>query len=291
MGLSLDRHIQNFLDYLAATRSAHTVRSYGSDLAQLSHSSDGEFDFSTERLSQFLRDFGKTPVTRARKLSSLKSFAKYLRSVGALEFDPTEGLEAPFRRRPLPKTLNQHQAMALLDQSPVGKTPLRDQAMLELAYATGLRASEIVGLNVKDINFRDLTISVIGKGNKERLVVFGSTCEAAIRAYFSHERVSPVEGDPLFTNQKGHRLTTRTLQNVIKKWALAAGLSSEHSPHTLRHSFATHLLDGGADLKVVQQLLGHENLATTQIYTHVSIDRLRETVSKAHPKGDADKSH
>jgi len=282
---SLDQLIQSFLDNLASTRSPHTVRSYGADLSQLSKSLEGCFELDPETLTKFLRTYGKTPVTRARKLSTIRTFVKYLRAVGKLDHDPTESLEAPFRRRPLPKTLNQHQTEQLLDQADAGKTPRRDRALLELAYSAGLRASEIIGLEVGDIEWTERYVKVTGKGNKERVSLFGETCFLAMDDYFRTERVASTEGNPLFTNDKGKRLTTRTLQNVIKRWALRVGLPPTVSPHTLRHSFATHLLDGGADLKTVQQLLGHEDLATTQIYTHVSIERLRDAVSKAHPKG------
>lgn len=282
---SLDRHIQGFLDHIGATRSVHTVRSYGADLAQLTSVLSQGFEFDASGLSRYLRQYGTTPVTRARKLSCVRSFVKYLKAVGSLDHDPTETLEAPFRRRPLPKTLNQHQAEALLDQPLGGATPLRDRAMLELAYSAGLRASEVVGVDLQNLDLDNQCVNVLGKGNKERVALFGSTCRQAIRDYMELERVPDRHEAALFTNKDGKRLTSRTLQNVIKRWALRAGLPSTVSPHTLRHSFATHLLDGGADLKTVQQLLGHENLATTQIYTHVSIERLRETVEKAHPKG------
>ncbi len=281
---SIDVHIQGFLDHLSSTRSPHTVRGYGADLAQLATVTEGAAQLTEAAVSRFLRLYGKTPVTRARKLSCVRSFIKYLRAIGALDGDPTESLEAPYRRRNLPKTLNQHQASSLLDQEAGGKSPLRDRALLELAYSAGLRASEVVSLNSNDLDWRERTVHVVGKGNKERVALFGEACAEALKNYFEHERVAPIQGSPIFTNPKGARLTTRTLQNVIKRWALAAGLPPSVSPHTLRHSFATHLLDGGADLKTVQQLLGHESLATTQIYTHVSIERLRDAVGKAHPK-------
>jgi integrase/recombinase XerC len=161
---------------------------------------------------------------------------------------------------------------------------LRDRARLELGYGAGLRASELVSVRLTDIDFPGNQVSVIGKGNKERVALFGEACRKALEAYVAKERVAPTSGDPVFTNDQGKALTSRTVQNVIKRWARAVGLPEDVSPHTLRHSFATHLLDGGADLKTVQQLLGHENLATTQVYTHVSIERLRDAVEKAHPK-------
>lgn len=280
----LDSLIQSFLDHLAARRSPHTVRSYGSDLAQLSNSLEGAFDLTPARLRLYLRRYGSTPVTRARKLSTLRTFVKYLKQIGRLEADPTESLEAPIRRKKIPKALSHDQASELLDQPDDGRTPLRDRALLELMYAAGLRASEVVGVNLSDINFAEGTIMVRGKGNKQRLTLFGHTCESALNDYTSGERVAPVEGNPLYTNEKGKRITTRTVQNVVKRWARRAGLPVGVSPHTLRHSFATHLLDGGADLKSVQQLLGHESLATTQIYTHISIERLKQAVDKSHPR-------
>ena len=277
----LDDWIQAFLDHLAAGRSKATVRSYGSDLGQLSKMLEGEADLSPGTLRRYLRTYAPSPVTRARKLATLRSFVKFLRLSGRIEGDPTEMLEAPIRRRQLPKALSQHQAEQILDQEDVGKTPLRDRAILELAYGAGLRAAELSGAKPSDLDLRDRSIKVHGKGNKERIALFGEACREAMERYMENERA---EGVALFTNAKGKAISTRTVQNVIKKGVRAAGLPDDVSPHTLRHSFATHLLDGGADLKTVQQLLGHENLATTQVYTHVSIERLREAVEKAHPK-------
>ncbi|MBI1331859.1 MAG: tyrosine-type recombinase/integrase [Armatimonadetes bacterium] len=283
----MDQHIQHFLDHLRARRSEATVRAYGADLSQLAEFTDGEFSFDTETLRRFLRKHGGSPRTRARKLSTLRTFAKYLRVSEVIDRDPTEPLEAPFRRRNLPKSLNQPQTVDLLDQGDVGRTPKRDRAILELIYSAGLRAAETIGLELGDLNFSDNSVRVIGKGDKERITFFGGAAARAVQEYVEGERVLPVANDALFTNDKGGRLTTRTVQKIVKRWALAVGLPPETSPHTLRHTFATHLLDGGADLKTVQQLLGHSSLATTQIYTHVSIERLHETVQKAHPKGKA----
>lgn len=275
----LDHLIQQFLDHLKARRSENTVRSYGADLAQLATSTQ---ELTPASLRTYLRAYGTTPVTRARKLSTLRTFVKFLKSIDEIDHDPTESLEAPIRRRRLPKAISQLQAGDLLDQPNESRTPLRDRALLELMYAAGLRASETVGVDVADIDFPSKSLRVKGKGNKERVTLFGQAAEEAIRDYLKGERVG--ETRALFTNPKGGRLTTRTVQNVVKRWAMRAGLPPEVTPHTLRHSFATHLLDGGADLKTVQQLLGHESLATTQIYTHLSIERLKETVQKAHPK-------
>lgn len=284
---NLDGWVQRFIDHLAASRSYHTVRSYGTDLSQMLQSigeASALEDLNTENLRRYLRKHAPTPVTRARKLSALRSFVRFLKRAEAISHDPTEGLDAPIRRRRLPKALSQQQAEQLLDQPDTGRTPRRDRALMELMYAAGLRASEVVGVNLSDVDFQSATVVTRGKGNKQRVTLFGDSCREALRRYLEEEQVQPVQGDPLFTNDLGERITTRTVQNVIKRWARQAGLPPETSPHTLRHSFATHLLDGGADLKTVQQLLGHESLATTQIYTHVSVERLREAVARAHPK-------
>jgi len=279
----LDVLIQRFTDHLNARRSANTVRAYGSDLAQLSGFLGGKFDLSTDRLRGYLRKNAPTPVTRARKLSTLRAFVRFLKAIGALQTDPTEALEAPIRRKRLPKALSQDQAVELLDQpSEDFKTVSRDRALLEVMYSAGIRVSELVGLDLPDVDMRAKTLRVTGKGNKQRIALFGETAATALRDYLQ-ERVPPVQGVPVFTNSRGGRLTTRTVQNVVKRWAVTAGLPPETTPHTLRHSFATHLLDNGADLKSVQQLLGHESLATTQIYTHVSVERLRKAVDGAHP--------
>lgn len=224
------------------------------------------------------------PVTRARKLAALRAFCRYLISAGRLTEDPTEPLEAPFRRKRLPKTLTEPQTNHLLEQSDHGRYPRRDRAILELMYSAGLRAAEVVSLRLTDLDFHHRTARVIGKGSKERVVLFGETARRMMEDYIRTERSSTPESITLFTNPSGRALTTRTVQNIVKRWAAGAGLPPTVSPHTLRHSFATHLLDGGADLKSVQQLLGHESLATTQIYTFVSVDRLRATVAEAHPR-------
>jgi integrase/recombinase XerC len=200
---------------------------------------------------------------------------------GFARADVAEGIEAPFRRRGLPKDISPAQAEELME-SQVGNAPLRDRAILELLYGTGVRAAEVVGTNLDDVDFPTQTMRVRGKGNKERIVVFGEPCAAALSDYISSER-GP--GDALFTGQSGKRISARTIQRIIERRRGLVGLSDDATPHSLRHSFATHLLNGGADLKTVQQLLGHESLTTTQVYTHVSVERLRDVVAKKHPKG------
>lgn len=283
----LDEQIDAFLKWLSATKSPLTVRAYGADLRQLSQQLQATTQLSPATLSTYLREHGGSSVTRARKLSTLRAFARYLKRVGKLDHDPTEQLEAPIRRKKLPKVISKHQAEDLLDQDPPGKTPLRDRAILELMYSAGLRAAEVVNVKMNVLDLGNGLVQVEGKGSKQRVTLFGRTCARAIEKYLQSERetpMSPRPDDVLFTNKQGKALTTRTVQNIIKRWAVSSGLPPETSPHTLRHSFATHLLDGGADLKTVQQLLGHESLATTQVYTHISIERLKDTVEKAHPK-------
>lgn len=275
--------LASFLDRLAAVKSPHTVRAYGGDLQRLLPFAPTISDLNETNILKWLRVNQPDPRTRARRLSAFRTFAKHLKQMGLITQDPSEAIEAPMRRKSLPKALSQHQATALLDQEDVGKTPLRDRALLELAYSAGLRASELVGINLADLNLKEGELIVLGKGNKERTALFGEAAGEALARYIATERVSGSD-EPLFTNQRGVRLTTRTVQNVIKRWAMHAGLPPDVSPHTLRHSFATHMLDGGADLKTVQQLLGHESLAATQVYTHISIERLREAVAEAHPK-------
>lgn len=280
----LDQQIRKFLDLLVVRRSANTVRAYGTDLAQLSSHLHGQFPFEPDDLRGFLRAYGSTPITRARKLSTLRSFCQFLCESGEIASDPSELLEAPIRRKKLPKALSRDQTAEFLDQTITDKASLRDRALLELMYSAGLRVSEAVKIDLEDLDLRQRSVRVLGKGNKTRIAIFGGTCSEALSSYLETDRVRPKLGSPLFTSLRGTRLTTRAVQNIVKKWAKGAGLPSEITPHTLRHSFATHLLDGGADLKSVQQLLGHESLATTQIYTHISMERLREVIKKSHPR-------
>lgn len=275
----MDEAVAGFLAHLAARKSANTVRSYASDLAQL-RSMTPELPLTPERLRLYLRRYAPHPATRARKLSTLRAFCKYLVTQGLAKNDPTERLEPPIRRRSLPRGIGAAEAGDLM----IVPLKMRDRALLELLYGAGLRVSEAAGLDLHDLDLPGRTARVKGKGAKERMVVFGEPCRNAIEAYVREERTAPAAGSPLFTNAKGGRLTVRSMHTAVTKAAEAAGLPPGLSPHGLRHSFATHLLDGGADLKSVQQLLGHEDLSTTQVYTHVSVERLRAAVSSAHPR-------
>lgn len=275
----MDEAIAGFLAHLAARKSENTVRSYGADLSQLRQMT-AELPLTPERLRLYLRRYAPHPTTRARKISTLRAFCKYLVSEGLATSDPTQQLEPPIRRRALPRGIGAPEAADLMATA----ITLRERALLELLYGAGLRVSEASGLDVHDLDLETRTARVRGKGAKERVVVFGEPCRFALSAYLTEERVPPVAGAPVFTNAKGGRLTVRSMHTAVTRAAEAAGLPPGLSPHGLRHSFATHLLDGGADLKSVQQLLGHEDLATTQVYTHVSVERLRAAVSAAHPR-------
>ena len=272
----MEEAIEGYLTHLSARRSANTVRSYAADLAPLRSAS---LPLTTERLRLFLRAHAPHPATRARKLSTLRGFCGWLVLQGLMTSDPTERLDPPIRRRPLPKGVSAPEAADLLAVA----LAARDRALLELLYGAGLRVSEAAGLDLHDVDLAERTARVRGKGAKERMVVFGEPCRRALTAYLE-ERIPPTSGAPLFTNAKGGRLTVRSMHTAVVHAAEAAGLPPGLSPHGLRHAFATHLLDGGADLKSVQQLLGHEDLATTQVYTHVSVERLRAAVLSAHPR-------
>lgn len=285
--MTVTEAIEAFLRQFAAGRSAHTVRAYGADLRQLAKvcEENGVEDvklLSGREIRLFLRHFGASPVTRARKLCAVRAFTRWLVRSGDLEEDPSLDISSPAKPKRLPKDLSVEQAAELVSCA-YGPTPFRDQAILELLYGAGLRASEVVGINLEDVDVRAGEVRVRGKGMKDRVALFGEPCANAIRAWLRHER--PTTASPaLFVNGRGGRLTTRTVQNIVARRRRLLGLGEPITPHSLRHSFATHLLNGGADLKTVQQLLGHESLATTQVYTHVSIERLKEVVRTRHPR-------
>ncbi|MGW8312899.1 MAG: tyrosine recombinase XerC, partial [Desulfuromonadales bacterium] len=210
----------------------------------------------------------------ARKLSSLRAFFRFLMREGLLAGNPAEGLSTPKLNRYLPKTLSVDEAAALLergyDQSLLA---VRDRAILELFYSSGLRVSELTGLDVGSVNLRDKLVRVLGKGRKERILPIGGKAHQALLAYLER-RGTPADNEPLFLNARGGRLTPRSVQRNLKTRLVKSGVVKDISPHALRHSFATHLLDGGADLRAIQELLGHASLSTTQKYTQVSVDQL-----------------
>jgi integrase/recombinase XerD len=299
---AFESHVLDFLAYLEFERglSRNTLEAYRSDLLQLGlylerRGLDIEAATHTA-LAGFLDDLAAgsderpavAPATLQRKVACLRSFYRHLRREGILDSDPTADLRAPRKSQKLPQVLTRSEVGRLL-AAPRGTEPagLRDRALLELMYACGLRASEATGLALRDVDLRHGVLRARGKGSKERLVPVGRQAVAAVRAYAERGRPALVglrEQDKLFVNQRGGELTRQGLYKIVQRHARAAGLDGKMSPHTLRHTFATHLLAGGCDLRALQEMLGHADIATTQIYTHLSAERLKDVYFKAHPR-------
>ncbi len=233
-------------------------------------------------LAELHTSCGRTSV--GRKLSSLRAFFRYLVREGELQTSPLDGLSTPRREQYLPKVLSAEQVGDLLDRPQSGQRllVLRDLAIFELIYSCGLRVSELTGLDVASVDFDEKSVRTMGKGGKERLLPIGQQAFNAIQVYLEERRAA--EAGPLFINQRGGRLTARSVQRNLKKRLLQLGLPTDATPHALRHSFATHLLDAGADLRAIQELLGHASLSTTQRYTKVSFSHLAEVYDRAHPR-------
>jgi integrase/recombinase XerC len=294
----MHEHVDRFLHQLASARGAspHTLRAYGHDLAELSafleeRGIERPADLKPRALRAYLAlldERGLAKSTVQRKLSSVRTLLKFLVREGVLETSPALGLRQRRRARRLPSVLSEEEVEALL-AAPDASTPLgaRDRALLEVMYSAGTRASETVGIDHGDVDLTRGVARVLGKGRKERLAALGSYAVAALTAYLAEParpRPTSRAGAALFLSRRGGRLTTRSLERIVARHVLAAGIHRHATPHTLRHSFATHLLDRGADLRSVQELLGHAHLVTTQIYTHVSVERLREIYERAHPR-------
>jgi integrase/recombinase XerC len=294
----LARHVQAFLDELAReSASEHTVRSYESDLRQFVEyftPPDGEPPeierLDTLALREWLGALYKrrlTPVSMRRKLAAVRSLFRFLVREGVVETNVARLLRTPKAPKALPRILTEEQVSALLDQVAAGKLerpqPARDLAVLELLYGCGVRISELVGLNLSDLDLADRWILVRGKGRKERQVPFGSKAAAALDRYLPERKANPRE-PALFVNHRGGRLTDRGARGIVKLYAtLLAGDPAIH-PHSFRHAFATHLLSDGADLRSIQELLGHARLSTTQKYTQVALSDLMAVYDRAHPK-------
>ena len=290
--------VDAFLRELQATRGAspHTIRAYGRDLNELvSFLEDRDITdpatVTPRTLRAFLASLDERELARTsiqRTLSSARTFFRYLLERGLIQVHPATGLRQARQARPLPICLEPVEVESLL-AAPDMTTPAgrRDRAMFEVMYSAGTRAAETVGIDHADLDLDRGIARVRGKGRKERLAPLGSYAVDALQTYLSDpERPTPTPRAPnaVFLNLRGGRLTTRSLGRIVERHVLRAGLLRKATPHTLRHSFATHLLDRGADLKSVQELLGHAHLSTTQIYTHVSIERLRSIYAKAHPR-------
>jgi integrase/recombinase XerC len=319
-------HLKHFLQFLSLNRnsSAHTVRAYESDLTQLlahvaANAGIKRGDLTPAHLDRgairgFLGELhkrGQTRASAARKLAATRTFLRYLRREGLIDDDPGAMVVTPKRDIRMPAHLSEQEMLALIGAASV-TTPLgrRDRAILELFYASGLRLSELVGLDLDDVNLSGRMSRVLGKGGKERLVPFNTSTAKAIRAYLNdreaivrgrdgregrdrrdrRERRDRPDGrdrrvrHPLFVNYRGGRLTVRSVDRLVRRYVAATSARSGISPHALRHSFATHLLQRGADLRAIQELLGHAQLSTTQRYTHVNAAQLLEVYRKSHPR-------
>ena len=303
----MQKAIEDFLQHLVVERgfSQHTLDAYRNDLGQFS-------DFLKERLNgasdqedvwlrvdlDLLNDYiadlrgrrGYRDTTTARKVAAIKSFFTFLAQNGVIEEPPTESLGSPRVGRSLPKYLTEDEVDLLLKEADKTGTAegQRDANILELLYATGLRVSELVSLNVQDIDFEESYIRCWGKGSKERIVYAHDKALNGLQDYLSTSRMSLVGSNKdetaLFVNHRGERLTRQWVWNILKTYSKRAGIDRKITPHTLRHSFATHLLQKGASLRHVQELLGHSSISTTQVYTHLTSEHLREEYEKSHPR-------
>jgi integrase/recombinase XerD len=292
--------IFDFLAYLELERglSRNTLDAYRSDLLQFGAFLDRRQLVAVRathgEIAAFLSELTVAASTRARKVACLRSFYRHLRREGVIEHDPTAELRGPRKPQRLPRVLTREQVARLLGQ-PQGTAPLalRDRALLEVMYACGLRASEAVGLELADIDLEEGLLCARGKGSKERIVPIGRQAAAALLAYCRSGRPAligaraPAAQVRLFLNNRGAGLTRQGLYKIVQGHARRAGLQERMSPHTLRHSFATHLLAGGCDLRSLQEMLGHADLATTQLYTHLSAERLKDAYFSAHPRASS----
>ncbi len=291
-----DDLLQRFLNFLSVEKglAANSVRSYERDLSRYFHhmKTKQPDEISHQDVVSFLAGLsaaGLSPRSSARNLAAIRGLHKYLLIDSLAKTDPTVNVETPRGWKRLPKSLSSADVEALLEQPDTSTVlGLRDKAMLEVLYATGLRVSELVGLKIGDINLERGFLIVLGKGSKERAVPIGEAAIEVVREYLSRARPGLLKGkdsEMLFISSQRRGLTRQMFWERIKQCATRAGIEKNISPHTLRHSFATHLLDNGADLRAVQAMLGHSDISTTQIYTHVSRERLRQIHEKYHPRG------
>ena len=291
----MNQQVEDFLNHLATEKGAseHTTKNYGIDLREfVKFIAEKEFkDLTYLDIRSFLaflktREYSKSSISR--KLACLRSFFKYLVRENILTQNPAAGIATPKKEKRLPSFMNPDEITKLLD-APAKNSweEKRDKAILEMLYSSGLRVSELAGLNHDDLDFFGGLVRVRGKGKKERIVPVGQAALNSLRAYWDMKAPREVANaikKPLFISRIGSRLTDRSVRRMILKYVKRTGLGKEISPHTFRHSFATHMLDRGADLRSVQELLGHANLSTTQIYTHVTTQRLKDAYLAAHPR-------
>lgn len=289
----IDRYIDKFLNYLKIEKnmSPHTVINYSVDLRDFAKFLGDDADIEKVEyltLRKFLADLkakNYSKRTVARKLACLRSFFKFLYREGHIKTNAMLGVSTPKLDKKLPIFLDEGEVAKLLEAPDISDVSgLRDRAILETIYSSGLRISELVGLNIDSIDFIGGVLKILGKGRKERLAPIGDRALKCIRSYLEKRGGGKLDKKAVFLNKSGTRLTDRSVRRVLEKYIHITSLRQDISPHTLRHSFATHLLNRGADLRSVQELLGHMNLSTTQIYTHVTSERLKAVYDKAHPR-------
>lgn len=295
----MDDHIDGFKNYLSSERnySEHTLKAYLSDIKEfrnvlkdkkiLPESNDllSGLDESHVRAYVSWLYTRNTKVSISRKIATVRAFFEYLLRNGVIKKNMAKLVPTPQGEKRLPVFLTVDEVVKLLESPGSGSAlKARDRAVLELLYSSGLRVSELTGINVQDLDMKTQSVKVLGKGKKERLMPIGSKAIEAIKGYLPGRLDLKPTGDQLFVNSRGGRLTARSVDRIIKKYAVIAGIPKSVSPHVLRHSFATHLLGGGADLRAIQEMLGHKSLSTTQRYTHTSIEKLMEIYDKTHPR-------
>ncbi|MCE5194571.1 MAG: tyrosine recombinase XerC [Nitrospiraceae bacterium] len=283
-------YIEKFLRFLEVERGAslHTLRAYREDLELFFRDIKSEIKaidlgdvrgFVASQINE-----GRKKTTVGRRLATVRSFLKFLYREGYIKTNPAKLVSTPKLPKILPKFLSVDDVFSLVEKpEEIGFLQARDRAILELLYSSGLRVSELVGLNIEDMNLREELVKVRGKGKKERIVPVGKKAIEAIRSYVTERVLLKKRDNSFFLNRNGTRLTDRSVRRIVIKYARAIGISGRIGPHVLRHTFASHLLQGGADLRVIQELLGHSSLSTTQKYTHLDITHLMETYDNAHP--------
>lgn len=286
--------LQKYYDYLRIERqlSPHTLSNYQRQLSAIVDILQQNGVQSWQQLNPSMVRFilaeskksGLHEKSLALRLSALRQFLHYLVLQGELKVNPATGISAPKQGKHLPKNMDQEQVTKLLDNQSKDPIDIRDKAMLELMYSAGLRLSELQGLNLGSINTRVREVRVIGKGNKERILPFGRHASHAIQQWLKVRLCFNPKDDALFVSSLGNRISHRAIQKRMEIWGIKQGLNAHLNPHKLRHSFATHLLEASSDLRAVQELLGHSNLSTTQIYTHLNFQHLAEVYDKAHPR-------
>ena len=300
----MKKDIETFLDYLTVEKgfSPNTIEAYRNDLNQLVEFAETALsqrhtqflwdNFTRQDMLNYILNFkGRSyaVTTQVRKLAAAKSFFGFLQEEGHIHHNPSDNIDSPRVGKPLPDAISFSEVRRLLDEPTKLDTPeaKRDRAMLELLYASGMRVSELINLDIKDVDVREGSVRCFGKGNKERIIPIYPKLAQMVDVYVKEVRSKLVHKDDeqaLFVNRRGGRLTRQGLWQILKGYAKEAGLKKEITPHTLRHSFATHMLSGGAGLRHVQEMLGHANISTTQIYTHLTSDHVRQTYQRSHPR-------